>query len=38
VERIGNTSCFALPGFSAMALIGLDLEGMSSVRPALRAR
>jgi cysteine desulfurase len=30
VERIGNTSCFALPGFSAdMALIGLDLEGVA---------
>jgi len=30
VERIGNTSCFALPGFAAdMALIGLDLEGLA---------
>jgi cysteine desulfurase len=30
VERIGNTSCFALPGLSAdMALIGLDLEGVA---------
>jgi cysteine desulfurase len=30
VERIGNTSCFSLPGFAAdMALIGLDLEGIA---------
>jgi cysteine desulfurase len=30
VERIDNTSCFALPGLSAeMALIGLDLEGVA---------
>jgi cysteine desulfurase len=30
VERIGNTSCFALRGLAAeMALIGLDLEGIA---------
>ena len=29
-ERIGNTSCFALPGLSAdTALIGLDLDGVA---------
>ena len=29
-ERIGNTSCFALPNFAAdAALIGLDLEGVA---------